>query len=208
MTIKTPLTPLGRQKKPYKKNFVLFESSTPGIYTLDIKAGTFEISIIGAGGGGGGGSYKSGHKHPGGGGGSGAGFIGIIKLIRGNYQLVVGAGGAGGPSGGPSAGHGAAGGASILQKNDIAYITAGGGKGGWGARADTTDCSGGILTISTELQIISSTLQTNGNAGVSSYGGAAGAAVDGTHGAGNVGVYKEPGLDGSPGFIKLVYIGT
>lgn len=208
MTIKTPLTPFGRQRKPYKKNFVLFESATPGTYTLDIKAGTFEISIIGAGGGGGGGSYKSGHKHPGGGGGSGAGFIGNIKLVRGIYYLVVGACGAGGPPGSAAAGHGGAGGASILQKDDVAFIIAGGGNGGWGARADATDCSGGILTINSELQIISSTLQTNGNAGVSSYGGAAGAAVDGVHGAGNIGVYKEAGLNGNPGFIKLVYIGT
>lgn len=37
MTIKTKITPLGAGNKIYPKDFVVFESSTPGTYTFEIK---------------------------------------------------------------------------------------------------------------------------------------------------------------------------
>ena len=54
MALRTKLTPLGGQNQAYKKDFVVFESSTPGTYTFEIKKAQFEVTGSGAGGGGGG----------------------------------------------------------------------------------------------------------------------------------------------------------
>lgn len=51
MTIKTKITPLGAGNKIYPKDFVVFESSTPGTYTFEIKKAQFEVTGSGAGGG-------------------------------------------------------------------------------------------------------------------------------------------------------------
>ena len=53
MTIKTKITPLGAGNTVYPKDFVVFESSTPGTYTFEIKKAQFEVTGSGAGGGGG-----------------------------------------------------------------------------------------------------------------------------------------------------------
>ena len=59
MTIKTKITPLGAGNKIYPKDFVVFESSTPGTYTFEIKKAQFEVTGSGAGGGTGDGAYAN-----------------------------------------------------------------------------------------------------------------------------------------------------
>ena len=48
MVLKTKLSPLGGGNQAYKKDFVVFESSTPGTYTFEIKKAQFEVTGSGA----------------------------------------------------------------------------------------------------------------------------------------------------------------
>lgn len=80
MTIKTKITPLGAGNTVYPKDFVVFESSTPGTYTFEIKKAQFEVTGSGAGGGGGGSAGK--HAWYGQVGGSAAAFKGIVQLEK------------------------------------------------------------------------------------------------------------------------------
>ena len=159
MGFRTGLHPLGGGiKAPYEKETVLFESSSPGIYSLEIKTGVYEIWICGAGGG----YYRtSGLKPSKYHGGSAAAFKGRFKLIKNNYSIKVGAGGSTNTDGEDS---------SISN-----VILAGGGK-----RGSTTEV--GILTtiempLVTELSANgvareSKSILGNGcGAGSTSYGG-------------------------------------
>lgn len=79
------------KSSPYKAGELIFESSTAGSYTVDLKAtGNYEVYVIG--GGAGSGTKISDYKWYTGGG-SGAGFIGVVKLTKGSYSIQVGAGG-------------------------------------------------------------------------------------------------------------------
>lgn len=91
MGFRTGLHPLGGgEKEPYEPETVLFESSTPGTYNLELKTATFEVEISGAGGG----YYRtSGLKPAKYHGGSGAAFKGIFKLTKNIYSITVGKGG-------------------------------------------------------------------------------------------------------------------
>ena len=160
MTIRRAIRPLGGGEIcPYEENQVLFESSTPGNYNLEVKyTSDCEIEICGAGGG----YYRtSGLKPSRYHGGSAAAFKGRFKLIKNNYSIKVGAGGSTNTDGEDS---------SISN-----VILAGGGK-----RGSTTEV--GILTtiempLVTELSANgvareSKSILGNGcGAGSTSYGG-------------------------------------
>lgn len=199
MTIKTRLTPLGRQRKPYKKNFVLFESSTPGTYTIDIKAGTFELMICGAGGGGGGSATS--HAWVGSNGGSGAAFKGQVKLPKTTLTIKVGAGGSGGPASGRNAGGGGNGTLSSIYQDTVNLITTGAGNGGngTGSGASANNGAGGTLTMG-ELNIVSQTIQSNGV----SYSTVS--ILDNGWGAGGAARSSNSGTSGQNGYVKLQFI--
>lgn len=213
MPIRTPYSPLGKPAA-YEIGEVLVELLNGGEASLHLESGYYEISVIGAGGGGGGGTTKSGHKHAGGGAGSGAGFVGTVWFSGGDYNFVCGAGGVGGYPAGYPGGNGYSGGTSSVSYNGITLITAQGGAGGLGARNGnytTPDgrgvCGGGVLTMSDSLRIYNFSTKSNGNNGAPGYGGAPGASVNGKHGGGGYGRYKDWGTTGGAGFVKISYLG-
>ena len=81
-------------KLVFQMNNAMFESNTPGTYTITIPlAGYYSIQLVG---GGGGGSFAHYNLWEGGNiGGSGAMCDGVIKLDVGVYTIVVGSGGTG-----------------------------------------------------------------------------------------------------------------
>lgn len=199
MTVKTKLTPLGRRRKPYKKDFILFESGTPGTYTIEIKSGIFELMICGAGGGGGGSATK--HSWLGSNGGSGAAFKGEVKLSTSSLQLTIGQGGNGGPSSGRNAGAGGNGTASSIYQNSVNLITTGAGNGGGGTGdgAGGNNGNGGTLTIG-GLNIVSSSIQSNGVAKSTV------SVLENNFGAGGAAQSYNSGTNGQNGYIKIQFI--
>ena len=171
---------------PYKKGQVIFESSTPGTYNVEILGkGKYEVYCIG---GGGGGYYKRNPKSVGSGG-SGSGFIGIIKIEASILSVSVGAGGR----------YQSYNGAGSSIGNLV--ITYGGGRGSTGGAA------GAQPTIN--ATIISTTLNSAGNPGESSGGSgpvAGGASLYNGYGAGGVGQTGN-NSSGVSGYVKIVYKG-
>ncbi len=169
---------------PYKKNQVIFESSTPRTYNVEILGkGKYEVYCIA---GGGGGRYGDSSRDYMQGGGSGSGFIGIIRINAGTLNVTVGAGGRYQSYPG--------------NNSAIAGIvkTYGGGAGGGGG--------GAIPTLS--VIPISTTLNSSGNRGETSRGGVAkgGASLYEGYGAGGDGEFLRNN-SGKPGYIKVVYKG-
>lgn len=130
MTIRTKITPLGAGNTVYPKDFVVFESSTPGTYTFEIKKAQFEVTGSGAGGGGGGSAGK--HAWYGQVGGSAAAFKGIVQLEKGVLKITVGTPGNGGNGSGRNASPGSNGTATTIVLNNVTLLTLGGGNGGGG----------------------------------------------------------------------------
>lgn len=166
----------------YPHGTVLFESSTPGTYNINVLYPcTVHVDMVG---GGGGGRYKtgaSGHTHYYHGGGSGAYITGSININSGGYSIGVAGGGAGGgsstaaQSGGDSSCFGA---------------IAGGGQRGAGVIND-----GGTATVG-ETGLIGYT----GNAG--NNGGAGGASLYGGYGYGG-GASRSGGQNGGNGYVRI-----
>lgn len=105
----------------YMEGAVIFESSTPGTYTLTLTEATpCEIHVVGAGAGGG--YYQIG-MWSGKGGGSGCYANGSDTLSAGTYTLVVGAG-----SSKSSSGNIAAGGTTYISYDNTTIMSASGGK--------------------------------------------------------------------------------
>lgn len=177
------------QSCPYKAGEVLFESATPGTYTLNLLAnGIYKVWIVGGGSG----AYvREVIKVTKSGGASGAAFVGTVNLAKSSYNLTVGGGGAGGSSPG-------SGGNSSIGN----IIVAGGGGGGYNGGV------AGILTINTS--VISSEIQSNGKTG--GYGSgtnarAGGGSLYGGYGAGG----SSPGgtktaNPGTGGYIKVQFV--
>ena len=117
MVLRTKLSPLGGRNQAYKKDFVVFESSTPGTYTFEIKKAQFEVTGSGAGGGGG----RSAGKHAWYGqvGGSAAAFKGIVQFEKGVLKITVGTPGKGGNGSGRNAGPGSNGSATTVSVNGV-----------------------------------------------------------------------------------------
>ena len=195
MTIKTKITPLGAGNKVYPKDFVVFESSTPGTYTFEIKKAQFEVTGSGAGGGGGGSAGK--HAWYGQVGGSAAAFKGIVQLEKGVLKITVGTPGNGGNGSGRNASPGSNGTATTISVNNVTLLTLG---GGTGSGSGANNGAGGTITVSSELKIISTEIKTNGTAQstVSILGNGFGA-------GGNIRAANS-GLPGTAGYIKVQFI--
>ena len=198
MTIKTKITPLGAGNKIYPKDFVVFESSTPGTYTFEIKKAQFEVTGSGAGGGGSAGK----HAWYGQVGGSAAAFKGIVQLEKGVLKITVGTPGNGGNGSGRNASPGSNGTATTIVLNNITLLTLGGGNGGGGTGdgAYANNGAGGTITVSSKLKIISTKIKTNGKAQstVSILGNGFGA-------GGNIRAGTS-GLSGTVGYIKIQFV--
>lgn len=158
---------------------VIYESSTAGTSTVELEEGIYEVYCIAGGGGG--------HKQSVAvvsGGGSGSGYIGQIKIPKGSYQIIVGAGGQRGKDSGTNGGNSSIG----------SLITAYGGGGG----NDGRGAGGSIPTLNATE--VSRTLMVAGNNG-NKYN--PGASVYSSYGAGG-----RPEANGSSGYVKIVYKGN
>lgn len=169
---------------------IIFESSSPGTYTLNItRAGNYEVTVIGAGSGSAAGSDKA--KYSGksrlAAGGSGAAVVTIYNLAVGSYIITVGAGGAGSGTGMWTWNNGGAGGSSSFSN----YITCTGGGATHSAWSDWSGQYGGAAgTVSVLTGYSSIGFQSNGIAGTvyRGYGDFSGAAsVYGGYGKGGDG---------------------
>ena len=152
----------------YDPSEAIFQSTTPGTYTVDIEISAyFNVTAVG---GGSGGAYVYSSKFSDGraSGGSGAAFVGVVYLEAGTYTVKVGAGGAGKAyeSNGQSSATSTAGGASTIGS----LITAGGGgaaKAGIHGAAQTAGAGGTLTYDSSKVQSYS--VATNGKAGTTKY---------------------------------------
>ena len=158
---------------PYNPGTVLFESSTPGTYNVELlSTAKCEVYCIGAGAGGnctGGrttGSHGGKWRSAGAGGGGGAGFIGEIILNKGIHSIKIGKAGAGFRGGFDVIAKAPDGEASQIGS----FIIAGGGIGGTIRMVSTGTVrqqiagTGGTISVS-GISVISSTLNSNGNNG-------------------------------------------
>ena len=182
----------------YGVNDVLFESSTPGTYSLNIKqSGNYEITIVGAGGGGGGSAGS--HAWMGANGGSGAVFKGVVNLSKSMITFNVGEGGTGGNSSGANAPGGQNGTDSSINFGSGKLITAGAGRGGHGTGdyGSSNTGAGGTLTI-TGITTVSTSINQNGvtSSDVSILGN--------NTGAGGVSTSGKAGTKGQNGYVKIV----
>ena len=182
----------------YGVNDVLFESSTPGTYGLNIKqSGNYEITIVGAGGGGGGSAGS--HAWMGANGGSGAVFKGVFNLSKSMLTITVGEGGTGGNSSGANAPGGQNGTDSSINFGSGKLITAGAGRGGHGTGdyGSSNTGAGGTLTI-TGITAVSTSINQNGvtSSDVSILGN--------NTGAGGVSTSGKAGTKGQNGYVKIV----
>lgn len=199
MVLRTKLTPLGGKLVKYKKNFIVFESSTPGTYSFEIKKALFELSATG-GGGGAGGSAGS-HAWYGQIGGSASAFKGLVNFDKGMLTIVIGSGGTGGNGSGRNATAGTNGAATIIKFNNTVLITLGGGNGGGGtgSLSGANNGKGGVLTMGA-LKVASSTIRSNGQdqSKISLLGNGFGAGGD----------YRAAanGLPGTSGYVKIKFV--
>lgn len=196
--------------EPYEPETILFESSTPGSYNLEILGGIYLVYCIGAGGGGASsriiGSRPT--KTASAGGGSGSGFIGELYINKGSYSITVGAGG-NGATGGGGWRYGGAGGNSLIN-NIVTSYGGGGGAGDGGGHEGRSGSAGSIPTI--DASIISETLNSignNGSANGSHSGNTSGGASlyegYGAGGAAGISSSDPYGYSGTTGYVKIVY---
>lgn len=149
MTIHAAFWPMsgGGKKQPFDPDFVVLNTRVAGDYPFTVKnGGVFDVVLVGPGGGG----YGDYFSAPAGS--SGAAFEGEVYLAKGEYVVRVG-----------QAGHGNAT-ATILLKDGVPLITAGGGASRAGAA--------GTLTISPDCQVVESRISSNGRQGGSWSAGA------------------------------------
>lgn len=200
------------EQSGYALNEVIFESGTPGTYTLNVKqSGYYTLTTCGAGGGGGGSAGA--HAWYGGNGGSGAAFSGKVWLAAGKYEIKIGKGGYGGYASGRNATRGGwfyptetTNGVTYLvfygsgTAKGMIYLFGGQGGHGTGSYA-TGGGAGGELDID-DLQIASSTIKSNGkNESTSSL------LQNGYGAGGKAGGLAEHGTGGTNGYMKIVYLG-
>lgn len=187
---------LSAKSDPYKPETVLFESATPGTYSLNLAGdGVYELYCI-AGGGGGSSRNSGGSVYINSGGGSGSGFIGTMQLSKGIYSITIGAGGNGGDT------YGGGGGNSAIGNTIVSY----GGGGGNATGLSGSGGSGGAIP-SVNVAAISIALHTGGNNGGSGRGSTAaggGSSVYGGWGAGGM-ANKSNRAAGTAGYVKVIY---
>lgn len=187
----------------YDPSEVIFQSSTPGTYIVDIAtSGYYNVAVVG---GGSGGAYVYSSKFSDGraSGGSGAGFVGIVYLTAGVHTIKVGAGGSGKAyeSNGQSSATSTAGEQSAI---DSIIVANGGGSAKARIRgASQTAGSGGTLSYDSS-KVQSYSLAKNGNAGTTIYESniTGGASVYGGYGkGGNAG--NRYTTSGSNGYVLI-----
>lgn len=180
--------------KPLPANTIVFDSSIPGLYSLEIKDGVYYLEITGGGGAGGIGSSMS---YSGNGASSSAGFKGEVKFSKGIYSLIVGNKGA--PTSGDWGGDG-------TPSSIVGLIVCGQGYGGKTGSHRNQVRVGGTLTKQA-LQIIRQDVGANGNNGGPGdknrpgYGGASVLTGNGG-GSGSNGAGTAPGAGGSGGLTS------
>lgn len=197
----------------YAIDQVVFESATAGTYDVELlENGNYEVYCIAGGSGGlqlraGGISYSYGCAS----GGSGSGFIGVVTLEKGVYNIVVGEGGASQyKTTTNSTVYGTTGGNSSIGDAIVAY-----GGGAARVRVSYTDTRAGTggSTPTVTAEIVSTTLNTAGKSGSSNATGRANL-------AGGASVYEGYGQGGSTslpvgstgtnavsGYVKIVWKG-
>lgn len=203
----------------YNENEVLFESSTAGTYNLDILiGGVYEVYVIGGGSGSLWTNIKVIHREVRTyiTGASGGGFIGTVRLEKGQYSILVGSGSIGNDNTKGYRVADAGNSAIINLNNSNMNIYANGGSGGTNAsEASYGGDNNGIIGIGGSVSLnntpITTTLNQKGNDGVmyklgSAYQNYPQTAVYQTYGKGGdiVGGYKQ---DGYNGYVKIIYKG-
>lgn len=177
---------------PYKPETVLFESATPGTYNVNITGdGFYEVYCVA---GGGQSNYSKSSAGAGkwnffiASGGSGSGFVGTIKLNKGNLSLIIGGSGGDSSIGG--------------------YVKTYHGGNGDGSRGGSGGSGGSTPTVNALVK--SQTVNTAGNAGKYQTGSssttscAGGASVYGGYGAGGT-AYGYGNEAGKAGYVKIIY---
>lgn len=178
--------------KAMSANTVVFNNSTPGAYSLELKDGIYYLEITGGGGAGGTGTSMN---YSGNGASSAAGFKGEVKFSRGVYNLTVGNRGA--PTSGDWGGDG-------TPSSIAGLIICGQGYGGKTGAHRNQVRGGGTLTKQA-LQIVRQDIGANGNNGGPGdkdrpgYGGASVLTGNGG-GSGNNGAGTAPGAGGAGGW--------
>lgn len=207
-------TLLAKVTGPYQSGELIFESSTPGIYEIELlTAGIYEVYCIGGGAG----ALRNNlsnskytFRQVSIAGGSGAGYIGRLFLSEGKLSISIASGGTGQAFTNNSLNYGVntaalAGGTSSIGT----FVSAGGGKSGSTGRDQMNPSYGGsIPTVNVEESI--TILKTGGNTGecqnrtTTSVSG--GASVYENYGKGGDVIGTSP-QHGSAGYVKIVYLG-
>lgn len=185
----------------YPIDTVLFESSTAGTSEVELETGIYEVYCIGGGGGGATSQKKLiVTRYEKAGGGSGSGFIGNIRIEKGNYTIIVGGGGNAAPIKDTWTYGGAGGNSSI---SNVLTCFGGGGGAADANGSEYRDGQGGN-TPSVVSQVITQTLNQAGN---KSNGGTGGLSLYNQYGAGGSAT-NSGGQKGSSGYVKIVYKGN
>lgn len=202
---------------------VIYESSTAVATTITLEEGIYEVYCIAGGSGGAAVGGTSTARAVAVGGASGSGFIGKVRINKGDYQIAVGAGGAGSSGAYRYTATSVKGGNSYIGK---IVVTRAGEPSleklveAYGGESSTTNGNdiavagngGAVPSVNTSI-IISQTLNKAGNQGnIVRYWATstAGASVYGSYGAGGASTALNGGgthVDGSSGYIKIVYKG-
>lgn len=175
----------------YSSNQVLFESSTPNTYTLEIlDDGVYNVICVG--GGGGGASSRSDDTGTGAGGGSGGYSNETIYLTKGTYSVIVGQGGAQATSWRSAYAYGGTGGDS-----SFGGVVGGGGGGGTAYRNGWVSIGGAGGTGST----------TTGNTGYGESTTYTPSVYEGYgRGGWGYGSTSTNARNGESGYVKITYI--
>lgn len=212
MGIRSAFSPMGSGKKcPYEKEQTVFESNTPGTYNWELLQDCIcRVVCVGAGGGAAG--TRSSNSCAASSGASGSGFIGELKLVKGQYKLTVGAGG-GAQCWLDGTCNGGVGGTSsvVLTEGNKTMVSSPGGGGGhtwWRSGAREAEL-GAMPTVNAE-KANTPEINRQGNKGVNYNSGAGGASVvpNTTHGQGGHtdgwggGINAYPG---KPGIVKITF---
>lgn len=199
-----------------EENTVIFESSEPNTYMLNInESGLYEVTMVG---GGGAAAIKSVYDDKGYGwsGGSGGAMSGTFIIPKGNYEVVVGSANNNTKAQGSNI--------ATLNPDDTTthdtYIT-GVARVGGGGSGTTSGAGVAGASATYEIEPMKTTLNTIGNAGVYGSGGkgssippktcAGGDSVYEGHGKGQGCVTSEYAssrkwIDGTNGYVKIVKI--
>ena len=193
----------------YNDGQTIYESASGGASTtLNLKT-TGRYQVICIGGGGGASEYYRRHfteSHWSATGGSGSGFDCIFQLVKGDYVVNVGGGGAGNLliNAGVTPGKVGDGGNSRFGNS---YAYGGGGGSTQNGPALTAGAAGAVPTLT--YTVISSTLNRAGNSGntATSNNISGGASIYGYYGKGGDCSNNAAVVNGNAGYVKVIFLG-